>query len=227
MGQHHAAAVAGEECDLQLLLQHADLPAEGGLHDAQPVGGFAEAAQLRHLHKGRELAQVHASYLISAWFSESNIIIPSRLCQALDPSVADGGEERVSQWLRMDAGTTRPGWQRDVFDILKAAKVRHIVYVPDAGHATAIRLAEADDEIEAVVLTTEEEGIGYLAGAWLGGERGALLMQSSGVGNCINTLALQACIALSAADGRDDARRLGRVQPGRTRWARRLKPRCG
>ncbi|AWX94368.1 hypothetical protein DPM13_03615 [Paracoccus mutanolyticus] len=42
-------------------------------------------------------------------------------------------------------------------------------------------------------LTTEEEGIGYLAGACrLGGERGALLMQSSGVGNCINTLALQA-----------------------------------
>jgi sulfopyruvate decarboxylase alpha subunit len=40
------------------------------------------------------------------------------------------------------------------------------------------------------VLTTEEEGIGVLAGAWLGGERGVLLMQSSGVGNCINTLSL-------------------------------------
>jgi sulfopyruvate decarboxylase alpha subunit len=64
--------------------------------------------------------------------------------------------------------------------------------VPDAGHAATIRLSEADDDIKAVVLTTEEEGIGYLAGAWLGGERGALLMQSSGVGNCINTFALQA-----------------------------------
>ncbi|MDE0993138.1 MAG: phosphonopyruvate decarboxylase, partial [Rhodospirillales bacterium] len=41
-------------------------------------------------------------------------------------------------------------------------------------------------------LTTEEEGIGYLAGAWLGGQRGALLVQSSGAGNCINTLALNA-----------------------------------
>jgi sulfopyruvate decarboxylase TPP-binding subunit len=40
------------------------------------------------------------------------------------------------------------------------------------------------------VLTTEEEGIGLLAGAWLGGERGVLLMQSSGAGNCINTLSL-------------------------------------
>ena len=84
-------------------------------------------------------------------------------------------------------------WQTDVFRVLKEAGVKHVVYVPDAGHSTAIRLAEADNEINAVVLTTEEEGIGYLAGAWLGGERGALLMQSSGVGNCINTLSLQAC----------------------------------
>ncbi|MBC9206131.1 phosphonopyruvate decarboxylase [Roseomonas aerophila] len=91
------------------------------------------------------------------------------------------------------AGATAPGWQRDVFDVLKAAQVKHVVYVPDAGHSTAIRLAEADPSITSVVLTTEQEGIGYLAGAWLGGERGALLMQSSGVGNCINTLALQAC----------------------------------
>lgn len=84
-------------------------------------------------------------------------------------------------------------WRDDVYQVLKRHEVRHIAYVPDAGHATAIRLAEADPEMTAVVLTTEEEGIGYLAGAWLGGQRGALLMQSSGVGNCINTLALQAC----------------------------------
>lgn len=84
-------------------------------------------------------------------------------------------------------------WQSDVYRVLKDHGVKHVVYVPDAGHSTAIRLAEADPEVSAVVLTTEEEGIGYLAGAWLGGERGALLMQSSGVGNCINTLALQSC----------------------------------
>jgi sulfopyruvate decarboxylase alpha subunit len=88
--------------------------------------------------------------------------------------------------------TESPDWRQDVFDVLKAAGVKHIAYVPDAGHSTAIRLATADPDIHAVVLTTEEEGIGYLAGAWLGGERGALLMQSSGVGNCINTLGLVA-----------------------------------
>ena len=83
-------------------------------------------------------------------------------------------------------------WQEDIFHVLKAHDIKHVVYVPDAGHSAAIRLSEADPDITAVVLTTEEEGIGYLAGAWLGGERGAMLMQSSGVGNCINTLALQA-----------------------------------
>lgn len=84
-------------------------------------------------------------------------------------------------------------WRTQVFEVLKNYDVKHIAYVPDAGHSTAISLFEADNEVNSVVLTTEEEGIGYLAGAWLGGQRGALLLQSSGVGNCINTLALQAC----------------------------------
>jgi len=95
----------------------------------------------------------------------------------------------------MSAETTSspPDWQQQVLPALKKFDVRHIAYVPDAGHSAAIRGAVDDPDITATVLTTEEEGIGYLAGAWLGGERGALLLQSSGVGNCINTLALNAC----------------------------------
>ncbi|WP_407530859.1 thiamine pyrophosphate-binding protein [Methylobacterium oryzisoli] len=89
--------------------------------------------------------------------------------------------------------STQIDWQADVFRVLREHDIKHIVYVPDAGHTTAIRLAEAAEDIHSVVLTAEEEGIGYLAGAWLGGEKGALLLQSSGVGNCINTLALQVC----------------------------------
>ncbi len=76
-------------------------------------------------------------------------------------------------------------WQSLVYQILVDNDVKHTVYVPDAGHSTAIQMAEADSDMRSIVLTTEEEGIGYLAGAWLGGERGALLLQSSGVGNCI------------------------------------------
>lgn len=87
-------------------------------------------------------------------------------------------------------------WQHQVLPVLKQFDVRHVAYVPDAGHSVAIKGAETDDDISALALTTEQEGIGYLAGAWLGGERGALLLQSSGVGNCINTLALNACARL-------------------------------
>ena len=82
-------------------------------------------------------------------------------------------------------------WQSQIYDVLKEFNVRHMAYVPDAGHSTAIGKFEADREVSSVVLTTEEEGIPYLAGASIGGERGVLLMQSSGVGNCINMLSLQ------------------------------------
>jgi len=68
--------------------------------------------------------------------------------------------------------------------------VRQVGYVPDAGHARLIERCRADPDIHDVALTTEEEGVALAAGAWLGGERCALLMQSSGVGNCVNMLSL-------------------------------------
>jgi sulfopyruvate decarboxylase TPP-binding subunit len=83
-------------------------------------------------------------------------------------------------------------WPDALFAALLEADIRTVAYVPDAGHARVISLAHEAERITAVPLTTEEEGIGYLAGAWLGGLRGVLLMQSSGVGNCMNTLALAA-----------------------------------
>jgi sulfopyruvate decarboxylase alpha subunit len=81
-------------------------------------------------------------------------------------------------------------WQSQVYDVLKEFHIKHMVYVPDAGHAKAIDRFEADPDVTSVVLTTEEEGIPYLAGASLGGDRGVMLLQSSGVGNCINMLSL-------------------------------------
>ncbi len=81
-------------------------------------------------------------------------------------------------------------WPAQLYRLLKAANVRQVSYVPDAGHAQLIDLFIADPEIASNVLTTEEEGIAIAAGAWLGGLRSVLLLQSSGVGNCINMLAL-------------------------------------
>jgi sulfopyruvate decarboxylase alpha subunit len=68
--------------------------------------------------------------------------------------------------------------------------VATVGYVPDAGHKRLIELCQADKKMRAVVLTTEEEGIGLAAGAWLGGEKSVLLMQSSGVGNVINAIGM-------------------------------------
>jgi sulfopyruvate decarboxylase alpha subunit len=81
-------------------------------------------------------------------------------------------------------------WPADIHAALKAAQVRQVGYVPDAGHARLLELCGRDPQMRMVPLTTEEEGVGLAAGAWLGGERAVLLMQSSGVGNCINALAM-------------------------------------
>jgi len=83
-------------------------------------------------------------------------------------------------------------WQAQAYAALKAARITQVVYVPDAGHAHLISAAHADADMTTVVLTTEEEGIAFAAGAWLGGQRAVTLMQSSGVGNCINMLSLPA-----------------------------------
>ncbi len=86
--------------------------------------------------------------------------------------------------------SSAPKWQEDVFKVLKASGTDQIAYVPDAGHSFAIRSAIADPEIEDIVLTTEEEGVALACGAWLGGKKCVLLMQSSGVGNCVNMFSL-------------------------------------
>jgi sulfopyruvate decarboxylase alpha subunit len=86
--------------------------------------------------------------------------------------------------------TPAESWPDQLFETLKRGGIRQVGYVPDAGHSRLIDRCRADAEIRDVVLTTEEEGVALAAGAWLGGERAALLMQSSGLGNCINMLSL-------------------------------------
>ena len=86
--------------------------------------------------------------------------------------------------------TDASDWPDRVFARLKAAGITQVAIVPDAGHARLIRLCEADEAMRVVRLTSEQEGIALAGGAWLGGTRAVLLMQSSGVGNCINMLSL-------------------------------------
>jgi sulfopyruvate decarboxylase alpha subunit len=90
----------------------------------------------------------------------------------------------------MTESPSPPSWQQAVFQVLRKGGIAQLAYVPDAGHAHVIREAQRDPAIRDVVLTTEEEGVALVSGAWLGGQRAALLMQSSGVGNCVNMFSL-------------------------------------
>jgi sulfopyruvate decarboxylase alpha subunit len=81
-------------------------------------------------------------------------------------------------------------WSQDLHALLRQQHVRQVSFVPDAGHTALIRLCESDTAMRAVRLTTEEEGVALAVGAWLGGDKSVLLMQSSGVGNCVNMLSM-------------------------------------
>jgi sulfopyruvate decarboxylase TPP-binding subunit len=92
---------------------------------------------------------------------------------------------------RADTPTeTAASWPEDIFAILQRFDVRQVPYVPDAGHSQLIERVLGASSMRGIPLTTEEEGVALLAGAWAGGQRGVLLMQSSGVGNCVNMLSL-------------------------------------
>ncbi len=86
--------------------------------------------------------------------------------------------------------TALVSWQDEVYRVLREHNVTQFAYVPDAGHRVLIDKSLAGTDVHSVALTTEEEGVALLAGADLGGARGVLMMQSSGVGNCINMLSL-------------------------------------
>jgi sulfopyruvate decarboxylase TPP-binding subunit len=81
-------------------------------------------------------------------------------------------------------------WPDEIFSILQRYDVRQVPYVPDAGHSQLIERVLGSQAMRGIPLTTEEEGVALMLGAWAGGQRGVLLMQSSGVGNCINMLSL-------------------------------------
>jgi sulfopyruvate decarboxylase alpha subunit len=79
-------------------------------------------------------------------------------------------------------------WRDDIVAALKANDISLIVHVADRVLAPIIVKLEADPFFKVVVLSREEEGIGLLTGAYMGGKRGAMLLQSSGLGNTLNAL---------------------------------------
>jgi sulfopyruvate decarboxylase subunit alpha len=78
-------------------------------------------------------------------------------------------------------------WPEAMLRAFSAARVEILPYVPDGVLAPLLNQA-TERGFDLVPLTREEEGIGVLSGVYLGGRRGALLMQTSGLGNSLNAI---------------------------------------
>ena len=89
----------------------------------------------------------------------------------------------------MNVATT-VDWRDQIFEVFQDHDIKQVYHVPDAGHSRLIEACQKSNSIRTLALTTEEEALGLAAGAWLGGQRSATLMQSSGVGNTINLMGL-------------------------------------
>ncbi|MGH8634264.1 MAG: thiamine pyrophosphate-binding protein [Burkholderiales bacterium] len=99
-------------------------------------------------------------------------------------------QKRAEKRATSNESRSSISWPEDVHRVLGDMNVRQVAYVPDSGHARLIDLVRSERTMRAIPLTTEEEGVALAVGAWLGGEKSVLLMQSSGAGNCINMLGM-------------------------------------
>lgn len=85
--------------------------------------------------------------------------------------------------------TTQAPWHEVVLATLKANRVKLVPYVPDRVFTPLIKALHADDFFTTFPCTREEEAIGIVTGAWMGGLPAAVLMQTSGFGTIANALA--------------------------------------
>lgn len=81
-----------------------------------------------------------------------------------------------------------PSWGKHMADVLRRNGIRLFTTVPDYIVSQSLEHLAGDAGCRVITVCREEEGLGILSGAYLAGERGALIMQNSGLGNCVNTL---------------------------------------
>ena len=89
----------------------------------------------------------------------------------------------------MHGTDTTTTWHAIVQSTLKANDVRLVLYVPDKVFTPLIKTLHADPDFTTFATAREEEAVGILSGAWMGGKRGAVLMQTSGFATIPNALA--------------------------------------
>ncbi|HLG73993.1 MAG TPA: decarboxylase [Chloroflexota bacterium] len=82
-----------------------------------------------------------------------------------------------------------PVWARLILEAFKREGIHNLVFLPDTVMGRLLALAEADDVFRLTAVHREEEAVGILTGMFLGGQRGAMLIQNTGLGNSLNALA--------------------------------------
>ncbi len=80
-------------------------------------------------------------------------------------------------------------WSGTFLNTLKDNDVRLVTYVPDNVLTPLIQGITADNYFVSIGATREDEAIGVLAGAWMAGMKGVVLMQTSGFALIANALA--------------------------------------
>jgi sulfopyruvate decarboxylase alpha subunit len=80
-------------------------------------------------------------------------------------------------------------WDGIALRVLKANSIKLVTYVPDRVLTPLIKGIHADPSFTCFPVAREEEAIGIVSGAWMGGMCGAVLMQTSGFATLANVLA--------------------------------------
>jgi sulfopyruvate decarboxylase alpha subunit len=91
------------------------------------------------------------------------------------------------------ATASRETWYDVILATLKSNDVKLVVYVPDRVFTPLIKAIHDDPFFTTFAATREEEAIGIVTGAWMGGMRAAVLMQTSGFATIPNALASLVC----------------------------------
>ena len=87
------------------------------------------------------------------------------------------------------SNTLQETWYDIVLRVLKSNDVSLITYVPDKVLAPLIKVLHADPYFTLIAPAREEEAIGIVAGSYMAGLRGIILMQTSGFATLANVLA--------------------------------------
>ena len=80
-------------------------------------------------------------------------------------------------------------WAETFLKVLKDNDIRLVPYVPDNVLTPLIKGVTSDNFFQPVCATREDEAIGMAAGAWMGGVKSIVMMQTSGFALIPNALA--------------------------------------